>query len=533
MIKASLILLVAYCVSRLLRHRSAAERHMLWVAAISSAALLPLFSLLVPEWRLEMANKLATVLSVLPPAGQIPSTPENAGVTIHANGIEARSEIGFVLLVVWATGSLVTLLLLFAGSVALRRIAARSQSLSEPVWVRLTAELGRALGFKRTIYLLQSSYSSMPLTWGICRPRVLIPASSSEWSDDRRFVVLAHELAHVRRFDWLFQILAELACAIYWFHPLFWIARNQLHLESERACDDAVLGLGIEGQDYATHLLDIARALKKRSPTWSLAMARRFNLEKRLVAILNSTANRRALTWKAAFTIVFAVICLALPLAAIRAAAPETKLDLHATIESAETLPHVVEYTTPPLYSDEARARKVEGTVTVEVRIDVDGRAKNLRVVSGLGFGLDENALLAVRDWRFVAGKRNGPSAGAVMHVDVEFNLRNAELNELIANDMATRVGPGVVPPRIIHRVEPHYPEEAFTEGHFGSVMLDAVIQEDGIPKVVRVVRSLAWELDEAAITALEQWRFSPALKNDIPVKVRMNVEMNFDLPKK
>src|SRR5204863_6344940 len=154
---------------------------------------------------------------------------------------------------------------------------------------------------------------------------------------------------------------------------------------------------------------------------------------------------------------------------------------------------------------------------------------KDLKVVRGLGFGLDENALLAVRDWRFAPGKRKGVRTSTVTRVDVEFNLRTAELNEVIANDMATRVGPGVVPPQIIHRVVPQYPQNA--ENHSGSVLLDAVIKENGNPRVVRVVRSLTWQLDEAAITALEAWRFSPALKNGTPIKVRMNVEMGFDSP--
>jgi TonB family protein len=167
--------------------------------------------------------------------------------------------------------------------------------------------------------------------------------------------------------------------------------------------------------------------------------------------------------------------------------------------------------------------------VIVELRVGIDGRAKDLRVLRGLGFGLDQNALLAVRDWRFVPGKRNGLGVETLTQVDVEFDLRNAELNEVIANDMATRVGPGVVPPRIVHRVEPHYVEHVSLQSPSGAVLLDAVIQEDGVPSVVRVLQSLGWEVDESAIVALEHWRFSPAMKNGMPIKVRMNVEMTFD----
>ena len=61
-----------------------------------------------------------------------------------------------------------------------------------------------------------------------------------------------------------------------------------------------------------------------------------------------------------------------------------------------------------------------------------------------------------------------------------------------------------------------------------GAVVLDVVIPEEGIPRVIRVIRSLDWQFDEIAITALKQWRFSPARTDGNPVKVRMNVAVEF-----
>jgi TonB family protein len=240
-------------------------------------------------------------------------------------------------------------------------------------------------------------------------------------------------------------------------------------------------------------------------------MAGQLHLESRLVAILSSETSRIAARRRTWLAVVAPLLCAVIPLAAVRA--PEPPLD---------AVPRVIRYTMSPLYSDEARRRMVEGIVTIDARVDSSGRPRDLRIVRGLGFGLDENALLAVRNWQFVPGTR----PDAIARVDVEFSLETAELNELIANDMVTRVGPGVVPPRIVRRVEPRHPGADAAPG--GTVLLDAVIEDDGIPRVVRVVRSLSWEMDEAAIEALEQWRFSPAEKDGEPVKVRMDVEMNF-----
>lgn len=523
MIKATLILLLVWSVSLLLKKRSAAERHLLWVFAIVAAALLPLLSLMVPAWRPEIAGRFAASIpgfsSVLPDR----SIEQNGNSIVHAVGLETGEPVTMVLYVVWLAGSLIAVGLLLPGAAALRRMVSRAQPFADANWLATVSNLKQLLAVNRSVRLLQSPQASLPITWGFFQPRVLIPSDADGWSESRRFSVLAHELAHIRRRDWLFQILAEVACALYWFHPLFWVARNRLHLESERACDDAVLRLGIESQDYARELLDIARTLKRRRPVWSLAMAGRLHLEARLVAILSPATDRRAATTAAVLATLFPLLILVIPVAAMRV--PEGTADDRQVVGGAEALPRVVRYTMPPLYSDAARSRGVEGVVSIDVRVDSRGRPRDLHIVRGLGFGLDENALVAVRSWQFAPGTQSD----GVARVDVEFNLETAELNELIANDMVTRVGPDVIPPRIVRRVEARYPAVAADAAPSGTVLLDAVIEDDGVPKILRVVRSLSWEFDEAAIAALEQWRFSPAEKDGQPVKVRMDVEMKFD----
>ena len=61
--------------------------------------------------------------------------------------------------------------------------------------------------------------------------------------------------------DWLIQTIAYIVCALYWFHPLVWFGLRRLRSESELACDDDVLSLGIRGSDYARHLVEIARGV--------------------------------------------------------------------------------------------------------------------------------------------------------------------------------------------------------------------------------------------------------------------------------
>ena len=278
-------------------------------------------------------------------------------------------------------------------------------------------------------------------------------------------------------------------------------------------------------------------------------MARSKHLERRIAALLQSGANRARVSRRVAVATAFLSFVIVLPLAAITTGeaidVDVRAVSLPVAIQAATSVtqpatptvrasragqagsiapPEIEEYTTPPLYSDEARRRSVEGMVTIAFRVDEDGHISGARVVNGLGFGLDQNALVALRQWRFRSGRRNGTPAAMDAEVDLEFSLRSEGVNELIANDMATLVGPGVAPPRVVRTSR--VPLRA--AGAHGLVVLDVVLQQDGSPRIVRILRSLTPEADERAVRHFEQWRFSPAMKSGAPVKVRMNAEVRF-----
>jgi TonB family protein len=89
---------------------------------------------------------------------------------------------------------------------------------------------------------------------------------------------------------------------------------------------------------------------------------------------------------------------------------------------------------------------------------------------------------------------------------------------------------PGVTPPTVISRAEPEYSEPARKAGLEGTVLLKIVIDEQGVPQDVAVVKSLGMGLDESAMACVRQWRFKPGVKNGKPVKVTAQVEVNFKL---
>ena len=215
MIKASVILLFAWGAIPALSRRSAAERHLLWAVALGTAAMLPLLNLFLPSWQPTWARDVMAVLPI--PFAHSPSwrTDQGVDIVVHVNGIEPKAWIlSHLLPVVWATGTLVAMLILAVEVMKLATLGFSARRVSDGRWHQVAREVAHAFQLERPLRLLHSAQAVVPMTWGIWHPCVLLPACATEWSDDRKRVVLAHELAHVRRGDWVVQILAELICAV-------------------------------------------------------------------------------------------------------------------------------------------------------------------------------------------------------------------------------------------------------------------------------------------------------------------------------
>ncbi|HWK88993.1 MAG TPA: M56 family metallopeptidase, partial [Longimicrobium sp.] len=228
-----------------------------------------------------------------------------------------------LLLLAWAAGAAVAMGRLLASVARVRREGRTARPLRDGPAAELLAHLARRVGVIRPIVLLEGDADAMPLTWGIRRPRILLPTGTEAWPEGRLEAVLLHELAHVRRRDCLAQIAAEAACALYWFNPLAWAALRRLKLESEHACDDQVLLAGAPGCDYADHLLDVARALRppRRMAVAAVAMARPTQLRTRLQAVLSADRRRGPVPRRLA---VPALLASALMVAGVAALTPDT-----------------------------------------------------------------------------------------------------------------------------------------------------------------------------------------------------------------
>ena len=352
--KATIILGVAGLTTVLLRRASAALRHLVWTAALLAALVLPVLSLALPRWQMAVV----TLPSVASPSADGENTSaagremaaamrakaiETRGALRAARGLpadlsaeasaeaEALAKAGpffatiswpAALVLVWAAGAALLLGRLFLGLIAVQVIARRTTDASDARWLPLARELADDLAISGTAFR-RSERATMPVAYGVWRPTVLMPAAADGWTEDRLRIVLLHELAHVKRRDCLTHMLAQVACGLYWFNPLAWVAARRVRAERERACDDLVLAAGTPGPDYADQLLEIARVMRAgRFPSIvagaSLAMAHRSQLEGRLMAILDPSVPRSGVSRMRTFAAAAVAAAALIPLASMQ-----------------------------------------------------------------------------------------------------------------------------------------------------------------------------------------------------------------------
>ncbi len=247
---------------------------------------------------------------------------------------------------VWVAGALALLLRLALAHAGVHLLVSRAAYVDDADWHEMAEEVARRLGIDRLVRLRWSAWTAVPLSVGAFQPLVVLPEAAKTWPAERRRAVLLHELAHVQRRDCLTQLLAQFTCALYWFNPLVWVAARQLRVERERACDDLVLVAGTRPSTYAETLLETARSLQ--SAEWSsvaaLAMARRSQLEGRLLAILDAGRRRERLSRASGVLAAALVASVVLPLAALhpaqaREAAPEASLFVPSPQALPDTIP--------------------------------------------------------------------------------------------------------------------------------------------------------------------------------------------------
>jgi TonB family protein len=380
-IKSTVLLAVGLLCVRFLRGRDAAVRHLVCLVALLSAAVAPLLALWSPQW--------GYLISV--PAGPRGAAGGGTGV---ATGLFSWP---FVLAAIWTLGALVMTARAMGGWVMLLRARRRSAHFQNGDGAEV--RIGNV---------------TTPLTCGALRPLILLPDHARDWDEFRLRAVLLHESAHVRRRDCVAKYVAQASRALLWWNPLVWIIATRLNHEQELACDDAVLAAGVPPDTYATVLLDAAREC---SSALVLGCAMGSHSAPALRQRFAHLFEWRPETAHSTRRVAIAIPVLLLLLTTVSFAEKIYKI-------GPGIVPPKLLEKSEPKYTDEAKAAKLEGTVGLTIVVGTDQRAHDIEITKSLDPGLDANAILAIKNWRFQPGTKNGKPVPVQAKIEVNFRLR-------------------------------------------------------------------------------------------------------------
>ena len=402
-VQSCVVVLLALVIERFLPRHDAVSRWGLWAFALVSGVIWPM--------------ALAFLLH-----GGAPQAVDTIVFSVEAasRAAPAEAKLGFV----WAAiaGGLLLAAWRLCGLWRLHGYVAASQPLA--IGPELAGEIA-VLENKtraRADYRVSDSVEG-PLVYSLHNPVVVLPAGFGAMPSEQRVPILAHELTHVRRHDFLKLLLEEaLRCAV-WFTPAIHIILRKLRVVREMTADASALEVTHDRQSYLAALVEIARRPIQADGLVAPLFLEPRSLKQRVAALLEEHP-----VSKARRIVALAAILLLIPMAGrwARDAFPANLRAAQGTIHKvggdvkAPRLLTKVE----PEYTDEASEVKIEGTVVLSVEVHPDGRPYNIRVERSLDRGLDYNAIKAVEQWTFEPGTKNGEPVTVAATIEVNFKVR-------------------------------------------------------------------------------------------------------------
>jgi beta-lactamase regulating signal transducer with metallopeptidase domain len=530
--KLSIVLLAGLAAATCLRTRSAALRHWVLAIAVACAAALPILEAVAPAWPLNVAPARAADAGAPRPSVDLSVRARIDAAAAPEAAVPPARAIGWFA-ALWMLGTSLSLLTLAAGMARLAWLTSRARRASDR-WLALTEQIRAEHHLRRRVHVLVSEHPSLLATWGVLRPRIIFPAAAAGWPDDLVTVILHHEIAHIRRCDWLTQMCGELLRAVYWFNPIAWLACRRLRAESEQACDDDVLRSGTEPSVYAEHLLTLARCFNRHRP-WlpAPAMARPSMLHRRVAAMLNARTDRKppALTAR--------LVTLALLLTATLAiAAVQTATTLSGTVIDPQggvlpgvrvTLTNADRQTTQEVETTRAGQFQFTGLAQGDyiVRVQLPGFQSYQATVSAMGTNVVQTIALQLGRVQESITVDDGAEPGGTPATSAAPPRAKPPCGEQPATG-GVRIGGNIRPPIKIKDVRPQYPASLRGTGAAGEVVLDGVIGTDGFVHDIRARDGSQQAFVDAFIAAVTQWQFESTLLNCVAVEVPITMTGRF-----
>jgi TonB family protein len=605
-LRATLLAGVVFVLLVLFAVRSPHVRHTVWLGVLLAMLLMPGLRLLLPDLPVPMGSWAAiSAGTALPLTFSLrwvtdeEAIDENAangpGSMSRVQGDETRRAVTptwlVALVTVYPAGVLLFGVKLLRGWAGAARVARSARRVHD------------AAGAE-SVPVFESPRVITPVTMGMLRPRILLPATWRTWMAGRIDAVLAHERAHAARRDPLIALVAQVNRTVFWFHPVAWWLERALSASAEEVCDAAGVQAVGRREHYAEVLLEFARDVQRHGGRlgWhGSGVAGLGSLMQRIDRVLAHDAVPRVSRTR---TIAAAACCLAAGcfVAAVEGrvtAGPDDDIP-NESVALAKAAPHGGASLRPEVSPVAAATRpaqapsgSIEGVVldpsglpipdvdvtlsalSTEIvqRTDARGRYAFINLTQGTyrlqiqlpGFKTLTRPRVLVTTGMQTLGPavlevgsvaesitiRADVSGAArpVSQPSLPAESRSAESAERLAADAervsrrvqeamrarqaasassSPQTGGDIAPPLKVRDMPPVFPPGAVGGG--GTVILEGTIGTDGQVQNARVLRGVrdTPAFDHAALSALEQWRYAPALLNGSPVEVVVTVTMNF-----
>ena len=307
--QAAVVAALLGCALQLMRGASANSRYLVSCVALAAMLLLPAATAIRVHRSLQenaplgeqsattrrsnrVPNEAAQPL-VVPTASASPSDPPSVWQTSAVHLLDR--SLPFVL-VLWTAGVLLFSLRLLAGWLRVQRLARSAAAAASPESEERLRRLAERMQLGRAVRLVRSALVEVPTVIGAMRPVILLPlAALSGMNSEQIEMILAHELAHIRRNDYFVNIIQSVIETLFFYHPAVWWVSRQVRIERENCCDDLAVSFCGDPLRYALALTELEHL---RSSSLVVA-ANGGSLLSRIRRLAGCSANNRncAPTW--------------------------------------------------------------------------------------------------------------------------------------------------------------------------------------------------------------------------------------------
>ncbi|HXX25016.1 MAG TPA: M56 family metallopeptidase [Terriglobia bacterium] len=420
-IQVALVILVGGLVAAALRLKQPRVMLAYWQALLSACLLLPVFE----PWR---------PMFYAPAGGGATSISTETG---GADSLVSAIPVHNWLLLVLLAGVGLGLLRLAVGILRLRHY--RRAALRIAPLPRALRDAQALAGVEPAFYF--SDRVGSPVTFGWLDTAVILPRRFERMDESHQRAIACHELLHVARRDWVMNLLEELILTLFWFHPAIWWVVRSIRLSREQVVDCEVVALTSARKPYLHALLEIAGMPRARTLPAPLFLLEN-QLARRVASLVKEVPmSKPRLIASLAIALVVVVgtgwwgvktfwltAPLGPPTQMVSYGAPSPpgsnapSTFMYYTVGGDVKAPVPI-YKPEPPYTPQARKDKLQGTVVTAAMVDASGNVIGVKLVRGVGEGLDESAIGTLRTWKFKPATKKGKPVPVRVIVEVSFRV--------------------------------------------------------------------------------------------------------------